>query len=119
MKPKNAIEDKEQATKRLEALQDDEWWGLVSVRFDSEGVLEYFNRGPTRVGRVPALEIPHEDPHFVDEPETPFTPPNFDDKMAEYGCDYRIVEGHTYVFADETRTPTDLDEDQDGFEVTR
>lgn len=98
----------------LDALKSDGLFGLVSVRRDSEGVLLY-ESGATRVGGVPAIEIPHENPHLVDESRqrNPITgeeervpgvtPPQktFEKLLSEYGCLAKNQDGFTYVVVDE------------------
>lgn len=114
MKPSNALDDDQQAKQRLEALYDDEWMGLAAVRSESEGVLRYTSgRGAGRVGRIPALEVPQEDPSLVDEPGTPVTPPSFRRLVQRYGCDYVVRDGVAYVYAAENILPTE-DIDMEG-----
>lgn len=99
----------------LEALMDDSLWGLVSVNpGQGDGTLLY-ERGASRVGGEPAIEVPHEDPHLVDEStqQDPFTgevenvpgvsppPKSFEELLSEYGCLAKQEAGFTYVVVDE------------------
>ena len=113
MKPCNALDDEQEAKQRLEALYADDWMSLAAVRSGSEGVLQYTSgRGASRVGHIPALEVPNEDPSIVDEPETPVTPPSFKTLVQSYGCDYVVRDGFAYVYAASNIIPTeDIDEE--------
>lgn len=99
----------------LKALMDDSLWGLVSVNpGQGDGTLLY-ERGASRVGGEPAIEVPHEDPHLVDESKqrNPTTgevenvpgvsppPKSFEKLLSEYGCLAKQRAGFTYVVVDE------------------
>lgn len=99
----------------LRALRNDSLFGLVSVELDrGDGVILY-ERGASRVGGEPAIEIPHEDPYLVDEStmKDPLTgktervpgvqPPekSFTELLSEYGCVAKKADGFTYVVVDE------------------
>lgn len=84
----------------LKELRNDQYFGLVSVQLDKgDGILVY-ERGATRVGGEPAIEIPHEDPYLVDESDAPgVSPPptTFDQMLDDYGCRAETKEGFTYI----------------------
>lgn len=79
----------------LEALNNDQLLGLVSVRPGSEGVILY-ERGATSVGGEPAIEIPHEDPYLNERPRK-----SFEELLSEYGCVAKHRGPNTYVVVDE------------------
>jgi hypothetical protein len=83
---------------KLKNLRNDSWFGLVSVRPNTEGVLLY-ERGASRVGGRPAIEIPHDDPYLVDESDIggSIPPMTFEELCAQYDCITRTVDEFTYV----------------------
>lgn len=92
--------------KPLGEFAEDDLAGLFAVRPDGEGVLVY--ESCSRVGGQPAVEVPHADPHIVDEskdapPEWDVQPPGktFDQLVREYELVYEVVENHTYVYVPE------------------
>lgn len=115
MSSNNESMDDERKVEILEALMDDSLWGLVSVKpGHGDGIILY-ERGASRVGGEPAIEIPHENPHLVDESKQrdPFTgevknvpgvsppPKSFEELLSEYGCLTKQRSGFTYVVVDE------------------
>lgn len=114
----------------LEALMDDNLWGLVSVEHKKgDGILLY-SSGASRVNDEPAIEIPHNDPYIVDEStiKDPVTgevknapgvsPPSktFNQLLSEYGCLQKQRSGFTYVVVDEnvcSKRPTRKSHPQD------
>ncbi|MHC3381646.1 hypothetical protein [Haloarcula sp. H-GB5] len=99
----------------LEALIDDSLWGLVSVSPSSDEGTILYERGASRVGGEPAIEIPHENPHLVDESQqqdpltggvenVPGTSPpqkSLKELLSEYGCLMKQRDSFTYVVVDE------------------
>jgi len=86
--------------KRLADFYRADEFGLVSVRPGSpDGVIVY--ERASRVGGDPAIEIPHEDPHLVDESDVPGgskPPTTFEKLVDDYGLATTTTEGHTYVY---------------------
>jgi hypothetical protein len=80
----------------LQELADDELSGLIGVDLDHpDGTIVY--ESCRRVGGRAAIEIPHEEGVLVDEPETSFTPPDFDEWVLSHGCAAVRKEGFTYI----------------------
>lgn len=115
MSSNNESMDDERKVEILEALMDDSLFGLVSVEHGKGDGTILYERGASRVGGEPAIEIPHEDPYLVDESKQrdPFTgkvervpgvsPPSktFSEMLSEYGCLSKQRSGYTYVVVDE------------------
>ncbi len=99
----------------LEALMDDDLWGLVSIDPDRNETTILYERGCRSVGGEPAIEIPHEDPYLVDEsrqrnPRTGevenvpgVSPPGktLEELLSEYGCLMKGRGPNTFVVVDE------------------
>lgn len=107
----------EQKVEILREFRNDSAFGLVSVDPDSlDGVLVY-EIGARRTDGEPAIEIPHEDAHLVDESHLPGgspPPKTFEEMLSEYGCVAKYREGFTYVVVDEdacSKRPTQSDDD--------
>lgn len=96
----------------LKDLRDDPAFGLVSLRPESIDGTILYEHGAERVDGEPTIEIPHADPHLVDESDLPggTTPSTtFDDLVADYGCRAREIDDYTYITVIESELRHQID----------
>lgn len=94
--------DQERKAEILQALYDERAFGVVEIDPESEGVIVY-ERGASRVGGEPAIEIPLPDgcDRARFHPREKPTGTTFDKLLSQYGCRVEYVDGMAYVVVDE------------------